>query len=231
VNRRPSLPGVEELFGSGARQPAGSEPQAAASAPPADVSLAHLLPPEDEALAAARRRAGDVPAPSEEVTGLLRWVAGTAAARTAVEVGSAAGVTALALLPALPAKGVLTSIEPDGRTHGLAASAYREVGAGPRIRSIQDEPVTVLPRLADAGYDLVLLQTDAATYVDLVEHVRRLLRPGGVLVARRFAAAGEDAARAFVDALTQDEDLELAVLPLDGGLVIATLRADEGAGA
>ncbi len=58
-----------------------------------------LTAPEDDATTAARERAGRTVVPSPEIGALLRWVATSTAARSAVEVGSAGGVSGLWLDP------------------------------------------------------------------------------------------------------------------------------------
>lgn len=182
------------------------------------------LADEDEVLADARARApGGTPSP--EVGSLLAWAATTTGARAAVEVGACGGVSGLWLARGLAPRGVLTSVEPDPYAHGLASEAFESAAASDRVRSIQGEPATVLPRLSDAGYDLVLLQGRASDYPDQLAHARRLLRPGGVLVARRVLRRGEDpeALARFVDGLAEDrEGFATTLLDLDEGLVLAT---------
>jgi predicted O-methyltransferase YrrM len=239
VAGRPSLPGVDELFGSTAgRQRRDHEPSEGGDAP-TEIDARALraaqrsVAEEDDALRAARRRAGEAgEPPPPEVGALLRWAVRTGDARTVIEVGSAGGISGAWLLPALPDGGVLTSIEPDPHLHELATETYRALSIRSRPRSIQGDPSTVLPRLADGSYDLMLLQAEPAGYPDDLAHARRLLRDGGLLVARgvlRGGEAGEALAR-FVDALASDAGFVATVLPVDGGLALATRhRADEPA--
>lgn len=187
------------------------------------------LADEDEALTAARARAPRE-APSPEVGALLAWAATTTTARAAVEVGACGGISGLWLARGLAPRGIVTSVEPDPYGHGLASDAFASAGAADHIRSIQGEPATVLPRLSDAGYDLVLLQGRAGEYPDHLAHARRLLRSGGVLIARRVLRRGEDpeALARFVDALAEDhEGFRSALLDLDDGLVLATRLVDD----
>lgn len=183
---------------------------------------------EDDALAAARADAGRTPVPAPEVGALLRWAAATVHARAAVEVGSAAGVTGLWIVRGLSERGVLTSIDDDPHAHGLATEAFDRAGTGGQVRAILGTPDEVLPRLSDAHYDLVVLQTTAYATVDPLEHARRLLRPGGTLIALGLLATGDHAeARArFLPALADDPAFDAVVLPVDGGVALATRRED-----
>jgi predicted O-methyltransferase YrrM len=188
-------------------------------------ALRSLAAPEGEAIVAARARTEGVSVPpSPEVGALLAWIAATVSARSGVEVGSAGGVSGLWLLRELRDRGALTSIEPDPHTHGLSTEAYAAAGASSRIRSILGDPAAVLPRLADGSYDLVLLQLESGSSPDDLEHAHRLLRAGGVLVARGVTRRGDHAeSRArFLHQLLEDESFATAVLPLDDGLALAT---------
>jgi len=188
-----------------------------------------LVSGEDDAIARARQRAEQVgPVPSPEVGALLAWAAATVAARHVVEIGASGGVSGLWLLRGMAARGILTSVELDSHWHGLATTAYEQAGVGDRVRSILGNPAEVLPRLSDATYELVLIQgrlTDHPTYL---EHARRLLQPGGVLIARGLLhdpdTARGTALRAFAELLDEDDWIG-TVLPLDDGVGLATHRA------
>jgi predicted O-methyltransferase YrrM len=191
------------------------------------ADLRPLTAAEDAAQTAARGRAErSTRTPSPEAGALVAWVAQLVGVRTAVEVGAAGGVGGLWLLRGLAPRGTLTSVEPDPRAHQLACEAYQ--AAGGRVRSILGDPATVLPRLADGGYDLVVLQPDAGSSAEDLAHARRLLRPGGVLVARDVARRGEHAeTRArFLQQVIEDEAFRAVLVPLDDGVVLAT-RVDE----
>jgi predicted O-methyltransferase YrrM len=228
VAGRPSLPGVDELFGSPASRP--RRDRTPAPEPDGDTAAIDRFALEDarvalasegEHLTAAREQLEDAPSP--EVGALLRWLVRAHHAKAVVEVGSAGGITGAWLLDALPTGGVLTSIEPDPHLHELAAQTYKAVEAGSRPRSIQGDPSTVLPRLADGSYDLLLLQSDGRNAEDLA-HARRLLRDGGALVVRGILRPGEHAEgnRQLVEAIGADPAFDGTVLPVDGGLLLVT---------
>lgn len=193
------------------------------------AEVRRLIAPEEGPLAAARERApASLSPPPPEIGALVAWAATTCGARTAVEVGSAAGITGLWLLPHLAERGVLTSIEADPHAHGLATQAFVDAGVHGRVRAIQSDPLAVLPRLSDAAYDLVLLQGGPDGYPAALDHARRLLRPGGMLLARGVLRPGThaDALARFLDDLASDEHLTATVLPLDDGLALATRLPD-----
>lgn len=192
-------------------------------------ALRRLAAPEDGALEAARSRAAQaMPVPSPETGAFLAWAAATTKARHAVEVGSGGGLTGLWLLRGMPDRGVLTSVEDDPHRHSLATSAFDDADTNGRVRAILGDPQQVLPRLSDGGYDLCLLQGRRSDYSAHLDHALRLLRPGGMLVARNVLDAEDAAAlQEFVARVTEDEHLVSALLPFDGGLLVATVLDDE----
>lgn len=192
-----------------------------------------LIAPETDAIVAARARAGALHPPSPEVGALLRWAVVSCDARAVVEVGCAGGVSGLWIVDALADRGVLTSVEPDPHAHGLATEAFGASERRGQVRAILGEPATVLPRLSDGAYDVALLQGRPAGTPDQLAHVRRLVRPGGLLLCRgmlRPGDHGEQLAR-FVHELAEDPGFTATVLPVDDGLAIATRLDDPDASA
>ena len=114
---------------------------------------------------------------------------------------------------------MLTSVEPDAHRHGLATQAFTEAGVSGSVRAIEGDPTTVLPRLADGGYDLVLLQT--ADDPALVDHATRLVREGAQVrpaaraVVSGLVSAGDDDPASLLGAA----GLDVVALPLGAGLV------------
>jgi len=234
VSRRTSLPGVDELFGKSGRP--GDRERSSAQDPaftPADRTdhpttearavVRQMTADEGATIRGAREAAQDVEVPSPEVGALLRWAATACEARAVVEIGSAGGLSGLWLLQGMTRGGVLTSLEPDPETYRLATTAFKEVAAGSRVRSIHGDVSTLLERLADASYDLVLLQADKGSYPQHLVSARTLLRPGGMLVARGILPTGEHrpALTRFLHDLVEDPALSATVLPIDDGVAIA----------
>lgn len=160
-----------------------------------------FLEPEDETLRAARARSeeADVPAVSPETGALLRWLVRVSSAQTIAEVGSAGGYSGLWLLGGAGPKAILTTIEAEPNARQLAQRAFGEGGVTDRVRSIQGSALQVLPKLADASYDLMFLHAEKAEFPDYLEHARRLLRPGGLVIADDVLWAGKVADEAATD--------------------------------
>ncbi|MGZ6791939.1 MAG: O-methyltransferase [Mycobacteriales bacterium] len=191
--------------------------------------------PEDAALVAARARAAEVGVGCvDSVTGsLLRLLAGTAAARSVVELGTGAGVSSLWLLRGMRPDGVLTTVDPETEHQRLARQSLLEAGYGSgRVRLIAGRGLEVLPRLSDGAYDLVFCDALRSENLDYLEAALRLLRPGGVVV---FAGALGDgrvadptardpetvALRELATRVRETEELVPALLPVGSGLLAA----------
>lgn len=148
-------------------------------------SYAEALPVEDTVLGRARDRGHELGVtPVSAATGaLLTVLAASAGARTAVEIGSGVGVSGVHLLRGMDPRGILTTIEPDIEYLDAARLAFAEAGfVSHRTRTINGRSQDVLPRLADASYDIVFIDGSRQRVADDVMESARLLRPGGLLI-------------------------------------------------
>ena len=103
-------------------------------------------------------------------------------ARSVVSIGSGGGLSGLWLLRGMREDGVLTSVDIEAEHQRHAREAFLAEGVAPsRTRLITGRALEVLPRLADASYDLVMADGAKDEYPEYVEEAARLLRPGGVL--------------------------------------------------
>lgn len=199
--------------------------------------LRDFLEREDEPLRAARARSeeADIPAVSADTGALLRFLARVTTARHVVEVGSGGGYSGLWLLGGMEARGSLTTIEIDPDNQGLAQRAYAEAGVSDRVRAILGPALTVLPKLADAIYDIVFIDAVKAEYPDYLQHARRLLRPGGLLVADNALWYGKvadgsvgdedtEGIRAFNDSVREDEDFAPIMFATGDGVMAAVYQ-------
>ena len=193
---------------------------------------------EDSVLTEARARAEEVGcAPILPGGGAaLRLLAALLDARFVVEIGTGTGVSGVWLLRGMNPEGVLTSVDVEAEHQRHAREAFAAEGVAPsRTRLITGRALEVLPRLADASYDLVLADGAKDEYADYVEQAARLLRPGGVLAIdnalwhdRTADPAQRDpdtvAIRGAITALQEDERFLVALLPVGDGLLTAVRR-------
>ncbi|MCU1674694.1 MAG: O-methyltransferase family 3 [Frankiales bacterium] len=193
--------------------------------------------PEDAALLAARQRAAEVGVTAIDPAGgaVLRMLAAAVGARTAVELGTGAGVSTLWLLRGLAPDGVLTSVDADGEHQRLAKQslADAEVPSG-RVRLISGRALEVLPRLSEQAYDVVFCDAARSENPDYLNAAMTLLRPGGLVVFAGALAGGRVAEQTARDSETvamrelarmvrEETRLVPAFLPVGTGLLAAAL--------
>ena len=194
--------------------------------------------PEDEALRAARALSEEenVPLVSHLTGAWLRWLAALRPAHDVVEVGGGVGYSALWLLAGMHPRGMLTTIEIDPDRRARAQRLLTHAGHGQRVRSILGSGLTVLPKLADASYDLVFIDAAKIDYPAYLAHAKRLLRADGLLIADnalwggKVANAGvrdDDtlAIRTFLKGVHDDPAFHAMILPVGDGVLVARLAA------
>ena len=193
---------------------------------------------EDAVLATAREQALEVGCvPIHPGAGAaLRLLAAVLDARHVVEIGTGTGVSGIWLLRGMHQDGVLTSVDIEAEHQRRAREAFAAEGVSvSRTRLITGRALEVLPRLADASYDLVLADGAKEEYPDYVEEAARLLRTGGVLALDNSlwhdkvadpAQRDPDtiAIRGTLAALSNDERWLVALLPVGDGMLTAVRR-------
>jgi predicted O-methyltransferase YrrM len=165
-----------------------------------------------------------------------RRLASAVQARAVVEIGTGTGQSGLALFAGMQPDGILTSVDLEADHQRQARLTFGSVGiANQRFRLIAGDALTVLPKLSDGAYDLVLVAGDTLEYREYVEQGLRLLRHGGLLVVThalqdgRTADPSQDdddtlAVRAALESVSENEDLVAALLPVGDGLLAAVKR-------
>jgi predicted O-methyltransferase YrrM len=168
---------------------------------------------------------------------VLRFIAAAIGARSVVEIGTGCGTSGIWLLRGMRPGAVLTTVDSEPEHQRLARAAFVAAGFPPsRYRLIGGLALEVLPRLADASYDLVFCDADRQESGDYLVAALRLLRPGGVVVfnavlpgssqAERTPTNAEVAAAAELrEQVRADERLVPLLLPIGNG-VLAAVRQE-----
>jgi len=193
-----------------------------------DRALEAWLAPQDGALVATAAAAAAAGLPAIAVAPaqgrLLEVLARAVGARRILEVGTLAGYSAIWLARALPADGMLMTLELEparaelARENiaraGLAASV--EVIAGPAIASLE-----ALRAASTPSFDLVFIDADKEQCVAYLTHALALSRPGtiifvdnairhGRLIDAYTRDASVDGVRAMMDVIARDPRLSAA---------------------
>ena len=198
--------------------------------------LAGLLPEADPLVAEmeALGARDAVPIVPPETAQLLTVLARACGARRAIEVGTAIGVSTLAIARALPSDGELVSFDIDPDRQETARRFLERAGVAGRVDLRLERGIDGLKRLT-GPYDMAFLDAVKSEYPAYLELVIPLLRPGGLLVIdnalmRRavlgatdhgFDRAGIVAMMAINASLKARSDLIGTLVPVGDGMVIA----------
>jgi predicted O-methyltransferase YrrM len=153
-----------------------------------------------------------------------------------VEIGTGCGTSGIWLLRGMQPGGVLTTVDTEPEHQRLARASFMAAGFQPsRFRLIGGLALQVLPRLADAAYDLVFCDADRQEFPDYLVAAVRLLRPGGVVafnatlpegsLAEGPAGADAAAVRELREQVRMDEHLVPLLLPFGDGFLAAVKQA------
>ena len=97
-----------------------------------------------------------------------------------LEIGTSDGERTLELAAALPAGGLLITMEPDAACAAAARRRFADAGVADRVSVIIGEPARFLHKVR-GPFDLIV-QNGAGDPDGLHERLMALLRPGGVLI-------------------------------------------------
>ncbi len=159
-----------------------------------------------------------------------------AGARTAVEVGTFTGYSALAIARGLADGGTLLCCDVDEDWTAVAKRYWARAGLDDRIELRLAPAIETLRALPpDPVIDLSFLDADKGGYIAYWEELVPRTRPGGVLLADNVLAGDRvtdpDAAdgmtvaiRAFNDHVAADDRVDVVMLAVADGLTLARKR-------
>jgi predicted O-methyltransferase YrrM len=146
-------------------------------------------------------------------------------ARRVLEIGSSNGYSTLWLASAARATGgAVTTVELSDYKVGLARHNFSRSGLASSITLVQDDAGRVLERAVDAAFDLVFLDSERPEYPGWWPHLKRVLRPGGLLVVDNATSHQEQMAP-FVALVKADADFTTSLVPIGKGEFLAVKAA------
>lgn len=160
-------------------------------------------------------------------------------ARRYLEVGVFTGYSSLAVGLALPDDGEVVACDVSEEWTRIARRYWDRAGIGERVHLHLAPAAETLQKLLDDGragtFDFAFVDADKQNYLVYYEHVLKLLRPGGLLAVDNVLWSGSvadpsvdddttNAIRAFNDALTSDERVDISLVPIADGLTLVRKR-------
>jgi predicted O-methyltransferase YrrM len=146
-------------------------------------------------------------------------------ARRVLEIGTSNGYSTLWLASAARVTGgAVTTVEIADYKVGLARQNFSRSGLASSITLVQDDAGRVLERASDAAFDLVFLDAERPEYPGWWLHLKRVLRPGGLLVVDNATSHPEQMAP-FVALVKADTDFTTSLVPVGNGEFLAVKAA------
>jgi predicted O-methyltransferase YrrM len=143
------------------------------------------------------------------------------AARRVLEIGTSNGYSTLWLAEAVRSvDGSITTVELAEDKIALASANFARSGLAPFITLVQDDAGQFLHRSDSSAYDLVFLDSERPHYPGWWPDLRRVLRPGGLLVVDNATSHAEQMA-SFVALVTVDPEFSTCLIPIGKGEFLA----------
>ncbi len=142
-------------------------------------------------------------------------------ARRVLEIGTSNGYSTLWLASAAGAiGGSVTTVELSEYKIGLAIANFARSGLASQITLLHEDAGRVLQRSADGAFDLVFLDSERPEYPRWWPHLKRVLRPGGLLVVDNATSHAAEMAP-FVALVAADVSFVTSLVPVGNGEFLA----------
>lgn len=178
-----------------------------------------------------------IPTADDETLNFLITLLSALQPKTILELGTAVGISGAAMLDICGAAH-LTTVEREPSFHSEALKNFNRLGFSQRVTAICGDAGEVVNTL-DSKFDFIFLDCAKVQYVKYLPRLKTLLKSGGVLLADDVLLfgwlTGETPVpekrrmlythiKEYVDAVTNDKELETAVLNLGDGLAMSVKK-------
>ena len=174
-----------------------------------DDYLVDALVERDEALEAALAANGASGLPPIDVSPahgkMLHLLARIGGARKALEIGALGGYSTIWIARALPADGLMVTLEADERHASVARENVARAGLSDRVEIRVGAALDSLPKIEAEGlgpFDFVFIDADKENNANYLAWALRLSRPGGTIVVDNVVRDGR-----VLDAASRDPNV------------------------
>lgn len=167
------------------------------------------------------QRAGNMIVPEEDGRLLRAWTEATGA-KSVVEIGTSVGYSGLWFCLALKGTGgKLTTFDIDERRSAMAKANFEAAGVADIVTMVLGDAHETVKQLKDP-IDVLFLDSDKSGYLDYLQKLLPLVRPGGIVIAHNMTPNMADPR--FVKAITTNPELETVFLHMDGSGVSVSVK-------
>lgn len=162
---------------------------------------------------------------------ILSMLAKMVGPTTILEIGTYTGYSALCLAEGLSEEGRLYTIDINEELEDRVRQYFLESPYNGQIDFIIGDALNLIPTLNE-NWDMVFIDADKKNYLNYYELVISSVKSGGYIIADNVLWSGKvvekehddedtEALRVFNDTLSKDSRLEVVLLPVRDGLLIA----------
>lgn len=153
---------------------------------------------------------------------LLRLLTEAANAKNVVEIGTSNGYSGLWFCLALRTTGgKLTTHEIDEGRANLARENFKRAGVDHLVTLVMGDAHEEVLKLKDP-IDILFLDADKPGYIDYLNKLLPLVRPGGLIIGHNMRSPAPDPA--YIKAITTNPDLETLFLNMRAAGIAVTLK-------
>ena len=182
------------------------------------VELEHFGKENDSATTERSRRMLNITRDTGEFLAVLVRATG---AQRVLEIGTSNGYSTLWLADAARAiGGKVTTIEHSEHKVGLAEKNFARSGLTAFIELTHDDAAQVLGRTADGAFDFIFLDSERSEYAGWWPELKRVLRPGGLLVVDNATSHVVEMAP-FVAIVRADSGFKTSLVTVGNGEFLA----------
>lgn len=209
------------------RGPGAGGPRAASEGGMAFTSLPQAKSDTEKKILAVLKdmfetqRRGSMSVPEDDGR-ILRLLAESLGAKNVVEIGTSVGYSGTWIgLGLQQTGGKLTTFEIDDGRAAKARENFKRAGLDGIITIVMGDAHETVTKLKDP-IDLVFLDADKEGYLDYLNKLLPLVRPGGLIVAHNISRQQADPR--YVKAITTDPNLETLFLNLETSGISVTMK-------
>ena len=176
---------------------------------------------------------------SPEQGQLMSMLVKLVSARKIVEIGTFTGYSSTVMALAMPKEGKLIAFDISEEYTRTARMFWKKAGVDQQIKLVLGNAKESLKNFLQAGeqgsIDLAFIDADKTSYIEYYEYCLQLIRPGGLILVDNVLWGGQvadvsnqdkdtEALRVFNSKLSDDQRVDLCMVPIGDGLTIARKR-------
>ena len=166
---------------------------------------------------------------------LLKMLTQMIGAKDVLEMGTFTGYSALCIAEGLDRDARFTTIESEDELEGPILEAFRKAGYADRIRLLIGDAAQISRGMPSESFDMIFIDADKRQYPAYYREAKRLLRPGGYILADNTLWDGHVVEEGRCDSQTEgirefnrlaadDREMETVILPVRDGISIIRKR-------